>query len=239
MTRSFSEPGPGAVQPRQPARFETLDGAAWNQAETGERGQTSEPGPKRQPPDGDNLRGGPAIKNLFLQPGNHSGRAASSETTIESPASPAGETGSQPGLLVETQVVFHENASTRTDEGPQHELLFPEPAEPPGGVESPMPAIVRLERVEQLLQPAFGIPQEPLLREPSGRERPFPEIPQAPIPEVHVSIGRIEVHAPPAATLPARPAAPHRAPQPARPVRSLDDYLAGRQEGGTAVPRRR
>lgn len=238
MIRSFSEPGPGAVQPRLPARFETLDGVAGGYAETGEPERPSDLAPARQAPDRGSLQGGPTV-NLFRQPGNGSDRASSSETRAESPVHPVGNTGSGPDLSSETRVIFHEIAPTQPDEGPNRELLFPEPSNPSYSAESPTPTIVRLERVEQLLPPAFGPAQEPFLREPSIRENPFLEIPQSRIPEVRISIGRIEVHAPPAATSPVRPVAPRHAPLHARPVRSLDDYLAGRREGGTPVPRQR
>ena len=240
MIRSFGEPDPGAVKPRQPARFETLDGAAGGQAETGEPGRPSDLALARQLPDRGSLQDGPAVVNLFQQPGNGSDRTSSSETRTESTVHPAEETSIQPGLSAETRVVLHEIAPAQPEKRPVRELFFPEPPSPPDGAEGATPTIVRLESVEQLLPPAFGTAREPLLREPSVRERPFPEIPQSRIPEVRISIGRIEVHAPPAATPPVRPAAaPHYAPSPARPVRSLDDYLAGRQEGGTPVPRRR
>lgn len=79
--------------------------------------------------------------------------------------------------------------------------VAPPPAEPPG------PAQLRQER---------------LLRPPIGGDQPAPAASGRP-PDVHISIGRVEVHAAPARPAPGHPAAPRR------PQQSLADYLARRK----------
>jgi hypothetical protein len=81
----------------------------------------------------------------------------------------------------------------------------------------------RLERVERLLPPRETRPGESWIPEQAPVSLPR-------LPEVRVTIGRIEVHTPPTPAPPPRPAPARHPPPAARPVRSLDDYLARRQE---------
>ncbi len=102
------------------------------------------------------------------------------------------------------------------------------------------PVTIQVTRVERIVpEVALLQPETPFhekAENPLAAILPVPE-PEHPhqIPEqspvVRVSIGRVEVHsaAPPSA--PVRPASPRRVTTSPKAVRSLDDYLRGRNEG--------
>jgi hypothetical protein len=90
------------------------------------------------------------------------------------------------------------------------------PAAAPGIV--PAPALPAPERMETSLA-----------REQRENRLFLAEAAPAPAPTIHVTIGRIEIRATPAAPAPARPAAPRP------PGMSLDDYLRRRDGDGRAA----
>lgn len=76
--------------------------------------------------------------------------------------------------------------------------------------------------------PAFPLPAYPLpTAAPAPEANAQPE-PGRSTPVIHLTIGRIEVNTPPPA---AAPSAPRHLTTPARPVRSLDEYLSQRNKG--------
>ena len=76
--------------------------------------------------------------------------------------------------------------------------------------------------------PAYPLPAYPLQpANPAQEARAQPE-PGRGAPVIHLTIGRIEVNAPPLAPA---PSAPRHITTPARPVRSLDEYLRQRNKG--------
>ncbi len=233
ITRSLIGPEPDAVLPRPPARFETLDGVALNQPAGGEPEQVSGPAEARpgtpfpMAPLVGSQQDRRDVVGIIVSREEPTGVQPPAEQ-VEGPAHPALEPASpSPAWSVETpSVQFHEP-------GPVREQPLQDYQPQPVFREEPVSTILRLERVERILPPVVD-----------GLERAITELsmlpPPAPrVPEVRVSIGRIEVNASPAPPLPARTPAARHAPPGARPVRSLDEYLAERQEGGTHVPRRR